>query len=154
MGLIRTSTSTSSSPTYSSSTRCASGCRLSIPHPLSTLPAVLKFHPLRPSDLVPSSRIAIKTPLPLLAQALETTTAGYAASRNYTSNTGQSFGVQQPSSYTSGAGYANAYGNASYTSGAPGGYYGTSGGHGNGNPGAYNGANTATSGGRPTTGTD
>ena len=81
-------------------------------------------------------------------------TAGYAASRNYTSNTGQSFGVQQPSSYTSGAGYANAYGNASYTSGAPGGYYGTSGGHGNGNPGAYNGANTATSGGRPTTGTD
>ncbi|KAH6863094.1 hypothetical protein B0T12DRAFT_343466 [Alternaria alternata] len=83
-----------------------------------------------------------------------TTTAGYAASRSYTSNTGQSFGVQQPSSYTSGAGYANAYGNASYTSGAPGGYYGTSGGHGNGNPGAYNGANTATSGGRPTTGTD
>ena len=67
------STSTSSSPTCSSSTRCASGCRLSIPHPLSTLPAVLKFHPLRPSDLVPSSRTAIKTPLPLLAQALATT---------------------------------------------------------------------------------
>ncbi|RYN51214.1 hypothetical protein AA0114_g5554 [Alternaria tenuissima] len=49
-------------------------------------------------------------------------TAGYAASRNYTSNTGQSFGVQQPSSYngsspyTSGAGYANAYSNASYIS--------------------------------------
>ncbi|RII14529.1 hypothetical protein CUC08_Gglean004113 [Alternaria sp. MG1] len=56
------------------------------------------------------------------AKRMRPATAGYAASRNYTSNTGQSFGVQQPSSYngsspyTSGAGYANAYSNASYIS--------------------------------------
>jgi hypothetical protein len=89
-----------------------------------------------------------------------TTTAGFAASRNYASNTGQSFGVQQASSYngsspySSGAGYPNAYSNAQYTSGTPGGYHGTSGGRGNGSSGAYNGANTPTTGARPSTGTD
>jgi hypothetical protein len=89
-----------------------------------------------------------------------TTTAGYAASRNYTSNAGQSFGLHHPSSYagnssySSGPAYPNAYGNAQYTSSAPGGYYGTAGGRGNGSSGAYSGGNTATSGGRPNTGAD
>lgn len=71
-----------------------------------------------------------------------TTTAGYAASRNYTSSTGHAFGHQHHNaynggaSYSSGGGYTNAYANAQYTSAAPGGYYGASGGRGRPNTGA------------------
>ncbi|KAI4607941.1 hypothetical protein J4E80_009337 [Alternaria sp. BMP 0032] len=71
-----------------------------------------------------------------------TTTAGYAASRNYTSSTGHAFGHQHHNaynggaSYSAGGGYTNAYANAQYTSAAPGGYYGASGGRGRPNTGA------------------
>ena len=62
-----------------------------------------------------------------------TTTAGYAASRNYTSNAGPSYGGNVP--YTSGPAQSNI-----------GGYYGTSAGQANGTSGAYSGggAHTAT----------
>ncbi|KAF1834350.1 PSP1 domain-containing protein [Decorospora gaudefroyi] len=89
-----------------------------------------------------------------------TTTAGYAASRNYTSNTGQSFGLH-PTTYGAvpytGGGQFNAY-SAPYTSGpmaGAGGYYGAAGGQRNGSPGAYGGgAPTATAGPPHSTGYD
>lgn len=67
-----------------------------------------------------------------------TTTAGYAASRNYTSNAGPSFG-QVPASYG---------GNVPYTSGPTqsnaGGYYGSSAGQANGTSGAQSGGGAYT----------
>lgn len=68
-----------------------------------------------------------------------TTTAGYAASRNYTSNAGQSFGPQVPTTYG---------GNVPYTSGPSqsntAGYHGTSAGQANGTSGANSGGGTYT----------